>query len=271
MSPDNRFEIGPFFLDHSRRRDPMAGNSIHGDDGAQTAGFTGALIPGTHIWEATFDHLLADHDGRLPATAQMTNVRPMYEGGRARVEVVPREGGVDLTVRDDETVFARGSLEFPAAGEPMDAPGDADYGDIDYGAPAVPARPGVLVAGTQLISEPIVLDAGESIIRDQEQWSRFAARESVPVSAVALNVATESSFRSLAFESVNFHYGAEVTYLAPVAIGDSLTSVGQIVDVFHRGRFHYYSTDEQILRDGVPVALVRRSAVYAMDGVDFDG
>lgn len=243
--------------------------SIHDNDIALEQGFTGALVPGIVTTAYSMPLLLKrwGEDWIKRGTISARFRRPVYdddniaisygfessdEGERATIEVL-REGEPAVV---GEAFLASGPATFDLdhlKGEALPAPAEPVY-----------IEPGKFQIGQELYSEPLTLTAdilkalNQHIDLQPGDWPEGRVHPFVYLLLAAMHQQVGTKFTS-----PGIHYAAQLRMIEPAQPGDTLETVGKIVDIYERNGHHYFNA-EQLIRttQGQNVALSHNTVIY---------
>ncbi len=246
--------------------------SIHDDSSARQYGYRSALVPGIILYGYMANLVVASWgtDWLARGTMGSHSRRPIYEGDPIVIQAQPTqreaEGfAVALEVHDrDGRVLATGRATLPDAAPPM--PDLAAFPVLPIVTPLRPIAAGGFQAGDRFGSAAEVMtpdEHRESLEYFRQTWPGFLEQGLVHPTRLP-HMATHNALASYALPTPSIFVSAETQHLSLVHVGDRLTTSGVITDVYERKGNHYTDQLHLVIADDTrPVALVRRSSIYA--------
>ena len=257
-------------------------NPIHDDDGADGAGYSGALVAGvrTYGWaaeaiiEALGEGWLAD------GWVDFTLRRPLYTGDEVTIAVTPAEPGeagdgwsVEVTARDgaDERLVldgtcGRGDAPFVGdVGPPVSRPGEEppavrptyDIDTVPLGQPLRPLAAHVSVGAAQrLASDDLGLDAARYLDAERPVvHPYFVAGRMAPL--------TRHNFTY----GPTIHVRSQIQHRALARGGQDITITAEIVDAYDR-KDHWYQVLDGVVTGSETgeIAVLRHHTIFRPRG-----
>jgi hypothetical protein len=250
-------------------KSPRYAGSIHDDETARRFGYGGALIPGAFLYGYMSRLAVASwgEDWLCRGTMQSHSRRPVYDGDRLLIAAnrLVREGGVlksAMAVTD-----SAGRLAAIGAAALPDAP--PDFPEI---VPIMPiADPPVVTAsglrpGDRFGTLGLTISAAEhqkSLEDFGEVWPGYAERGIVHP-GMLLRLVMRDAIASYRYPTTGIFVAGHTQFFGLAHVGDCLETRGGVTVSYERNGNHYYESEQLVtVNDGTPVALIKRTAIYA--------
>jgi len=253
-----------------RPRAEYAG-SIHDDSAARDYGYRGALVPGIILYGYMTDVVARSWglDWVARGTMRSHSRRPVYEGERLTIHAAPaREDAdglsVEAEIRNAEgAVVATGAATLPRAAPP--APDPADYPPRPIAEPLPVVGPGGFHPGDLFGCLPKRMDRDdveEAVTMFGQSWPAYLDDGIVPPAYLPM-FASRNALASYALPTPSIYVSAHTRHLGIARVGAELTTAGSVLAAYERKGHHYIDQRHMVFADGVPVALVDRTSIYA--------
>jgi hypothetical protein len=246
--------------------------SIHDDTAARQYGYRSALVPGIILY-GYMANLVAESwglDWLARGTMSSQSRRPVYEGDpiviHAQSAVTDAEGvAVEMEVLGhDGRILASGRATLPDGAPTL--PDMAEFPVLPIEEPPRPIAAGGFRRGDRFGCEAEVMtpeDHRESLEYFRQTWPVFAEQGVVHPTRLP-HLATRNALASYALPTPSIFVSAWTQHLGLVRVGDRLTTSGVITDVYERKGNQYIDQRHLVIaNDTQPVALVRRTSIYA--------
>jgi hypothetical protein len=253
------------------RAKPEYAGTIHDDDSAKVYGYRGALVPGIILYGYMADVVARSWgmDWVARGTMRSHSRRPAYEGDRMVITASPVSEdaagkSVTMEMRDEAgNLVAAGGATLPNA--TASAPNLADFPVQPIVVPLPPIAPGGFKPGDRFGNKPDTVDAEalkDSLALFGQTWPVFAAEGIIHPSKFP-QAATHAALSSYALPTPSIYVSAETQHLGLARVGETLTSSGYVTNVYERKGNHYTDQLHVVFANGRPVALVKRTSIYA--------
>lgn len=250
---------------------PRYAGSIHDDAIARRLGYGGALIPGAFLY-GYMSRLAVAAWGEAwlqRGTMQSHSRRPVYDGDPLLITAGPvtREGAAlhaAMTVRDEAgRVVATGAATLPAAPPALPGPGAA----LPVAAEPPTVAAGGLRPGDRFGTLAVTVSTDEhrtSLRAFGEVWPGYAAKGIIHP-GMLLRLAMRDAIASYRYPTTGIFVAAHTQFFGLAYVGDRVQTRGGVTAAYERNGNHYYDSEQVVsVGDGRPVALVRRTAIYAV-------
>ncbi len=248
---------------------PRYAGSIHDHATARRFGYGGALIPGAFLYGYMSRLAVATwgEEWLRRGTMRSHSRRPVYDGDGLLITADPvtRVGTAQqaaMTVRDGAgNVAATGAAGLPDAPPPVPAT-----------PPAMPITdPPEITAGSLRPGDPfgtlaLIISAEEHQIslRDfGEVWPGYAERGIIHP-GMLLRLSMRDAIASYRYPTTGIFVAAETQFLGLAHVGDCVQTHGGVTAAYERNGNHYYESEQLMTASGNPIALVLRTAIYAV-------
>lgn len=252
---------------------PHFGGTIHDAAAARRYGYRGALVPGICLY-AHMSSLVVEAWG-LPwverGTMRSHSRRPVYDGDELTILFAPAQRkddglSVSMVVRNAEgKEVATGGATLPDRAAPSPELAAYPIRPLPERPPFFEAgalRPGQAFGAAEILVTPEL--HAESLAYFEQCWPRYAAEGIVHPTHLQRVVARNSN-TSLAMPTPPIFVEGFAQHFTAARIGDRLTSSGVVTATYERNGNHYYDSENLVIANGsTPVALIRRTAIYAV-------
>ena len=250
---------------------PHYAGSIHDDATAQRFGYDGALVPGAFVF-GYMSRLAVATWGEVwlrRGTMQAHSRRPVLDGDTLLITATPlrqENGGLraDMTVVDEAgRVVATGAATLPDAPRPLTAIGPV----LPIADPPPVVAAGGLKPGDPFGSLSPTVSAAEhrrSLAEFGEEWPGYEA-DGIIHPGMVLRLAMRDCIASYRYPTTGIYVAAHVQFFGLAHAGDRVDTRGVVRAAYQRNGHEYYDSEQVVTAGGdKPVALVRRSAIYAV-------